>query len=272
MKILITGGNGYIGRSLFHSLSLNHEVISINRNTFDLTDSAQTKLFFNQSCAEGGLFDWIIHTAVDGGSRLKTDQDIVLKNNLKMYYNLLDNHKFYSRFLSFGSGAEILYPETPYGFSKKIIADSMSEKGGFYNIRIYGLFDENELSTRFIKANILRYINKQPMEVYSDKAMDFFYMEDLKALVNYYLGHKDLPKTTACVYPYTYRLSKIADIINNLDSHKVDILVSQRNEPNYDVLSDDSCDFACDIIKCIGLEDGIRKVYNVIKNQHHATK
>lgn len=266
MKILITGGNGYIGRSLFHSLSRDHEVISINRNTFDLTDSAQTKLFFNQSCAEGGSFDWVIHAAVDGGSRLKTDQDIVLKNNLKMYYNLLDNRQFYSRFLSFGSGAEILYPETPYGFSKKIIADSMSEKGGFYNIRIYGLFDENELPTRFIKANILRYINNQPMEIHSDKAMDFFYMEDLKSLVDHYLSHKDLPKTTACVYPYTYRLSRIANVINQLDHHKVEVMTSQKSEPNYDVFGDDSCEFACDIIKCIGLESGIERTYKKLKH------
>ena len=272
MKILITGGNGYVGKAIAESLNKNHEVICPSRSFVDFTDSKQTKLFFNQCCAEGGYFDWVIHAAIEGGSRLKIEQDSVLKNNLKMYYNLLDNQQFFGRFLSFGSGAEVLFPDTPYGFSKKIIADSMSEKGGFYNIRIYGLFDENELPTRFIKSNILRYINKQPIEIYSDKAMDFFYMEDLKALVNYYLNHKDLPKTTACVYPYTYRLSNIADIINNLDDHKVDILISPKNEPNYDVLSDDSCDFACDIIKCIGLEDGIKKVYNVIKNQHYATK
>lgn len=267
MKILITGGNGYIGKSIAKSLNSIHEVISLSKDSVDLTNAKQTKLFFNQCCGEGGPFDYVIHCAVQGGSRLKTDDESVLSNNLKMYYNLVDNKEFFGRFISFGSGAEILHPETPYGFSKKIIADSMSEKGGFYNIRIYGLFDENELSTRFIKSNILRYINKQPIEIHSDKAMDFFYMEDLKALVEYYFTHKDLPKTIACVYPYTFRLSSIANIINHLDDHKVEILISQKNEPNYDVLGDDSCDFACDIIKCVGLEEGIKKTYHALKSQ-----
>lgn len=268
MKILITGGNGYIGKALIKSLREHHELVCPSRNSVDFTDAKQAKLFFNQCCGEGGPFDYVIHCAVQGGNRLKIDDESVLLNNLKMYYNLVDNRKFFGRFISFGSGAEILYPETPYGFSKKIIADSMSEKEGFYNIRIYGLFDENELPTRFIKANILRYINNQPMEIHSDKAMDFFYMEDLKSLVDYYLSHKDLPKTIACVYPYTYRLSRIANVINQLDHHKVEVMTSQKNEPNYDVFGDDSCEFACDIIKCIGLEEGIKETYKNLKHKN----
>ena len=85
----------------------------------------------------------------------------------------------WKKLISFGSGAEIGYPSDPYGLSKNIINRIIKEESNFFNIRIYGVFDENELDTRFIKNNIKRYINKQPLEIHENKYMDFFYMKDL---------------------------------------------------------------------------------------------
>ena len=65
MNILITGGNGYIAKSLSKSLS---NSISITRKDFDLTDRHATNKWF-----EGKYFDVIIHTSVKGGSRLLVD-------------------------------------------------------------------------------------------------------------------------------------------------------------------------------------------------------
>ena len=82
----------------------------------------------------------------------KTEADQYFKENLSMYYNLYANRNKFSRFINFASGAEIHDPDSPYGRSKKIIRDSVSDKNNFFNLRIYGLFDENELDTRFIKS------------------------------------------------------------------------------------------------------------------------
>jgi hypothetical protein len=43
----------------------------------------------------------------------------------------------------------------------------------------------------FIKANILRYIKKEPIQIHENKCMDFFYMEDLISVVKYYIGEKE---------------------------------------------------------------------------------
>ena len=169
-KILITGGNGYIAKSLYNTLKNKYDVISITRQDFDLTDQFETSKYFSNK-----YFDVVIHCAVSGGSRLKQETWRDMDDNLKMYYNLLNCKNKFGKLIHFGSGAETNAPETPYGISKRIIANSISEIDNFYNIKIFALFDENELDTRFIKGNIKRYINKESMIIHQDKYMDFFY-------------------------------------------------------------------------------------------------
>ena len=140
-----------------------------------------------------------------------------------MYYNLLRNQKHYNKFINFGSGAELLMKDTPYGLSKHIIRESIKLKPNYYNLRIFGVFDENELNTRFIKANIKRYINKQPIEIYQNKFMDFFYMKDLVSLVKFYIFNNNLKKEINCTYSETLTLLDIANYINTLSDYKVEI-------------------------------------------------
>ena len=219
-NILITGGNGYIAKSIHSSLSSKYNITTVTRQDFDLTCWASTYKFFYDK-----TFDVVIHTATSGGSRLKEETDLVIRENLLMYRNLLNHQDKFTKFISFGSGAELNNPTTPYGISKQIIADSMFSKPNFLNLRIFAVFDKNELPTRFIKANIKRYMNQEPMIIHQDKFMDFFYMEDLISLVNYYINNDNPPKQIDCSYKDQYKLSDIASIINNLSTNKVDIQI-----------------------------------------------
>jgi len=256
MNILITGGNGYIAKSLYDALKDKHHVMKISRDNFDLTNSEATDIFFRHR-----LFDVVIHCAVKGGSRLKEETWEDMDQNLKMYYNLLNNKDHYNKLIHFGSGAEVHAKDTPYGYSKRVIANSILEKDNFYNLRIYALFDENELDTRFIKANIKRYINKEQIKIHQDKYMSFFYMKDLIKLVEYYITDSNPQKELECCYSNIHTLTSIADIINMLDHHKVEIIKekeglasgyygSNLQRPNIDYL---------------GLEYGIKEVYNKLK-------
>jgi nucleoside-diphosphate-sugar epimerase len=231
MKILITGGKGYIARSIYDALKDKYEITTISRDDFDLTNTLDTNKFFKDK-----HFDVVIHCAVIGGSRLKKDTWDVTDKNLIMYYNLLTNQSHYDKFIHFGSGAEIYANDQPYGFSKDVIRKSMMDKPNFYNLRIYAVFDENELDTRFIKSNILKYLRKEPMSVIQDKKMCFFYMKDLIDLVDkfiqfdqYYSAYSEFE----CVYHYHYKLSEILDLINNLDDYKVPILIGNENGNDY---------------------------------------
>ena len=256
MKILITGGNGYIAKSIHSSLSTKYDITLVGRQDFDLTNYAATCEFF-----EGKYFDVIIHTAVSGGSRLKPDSDTTLSDNLNMFWNLLANKSHYTRFVTFGSGAELYNSSQPYGLSKKVIADAMSHREGFYNLRIFGVFDENELDTRFIKSNIKRYLNKEAIQIFEDKMMDFIYMKDLITLVEHYINNDDLPKEIDCMYPgnksYLY---DIAEIINKLDNYEVPILSGKNASSYVGYYHPLNLDF-------IGLENGIKEVYEILRKQ-----
>ena len=224
MKILITGGNGYIAKSLYNSLSNKYNVTTIGRKDFDLTDSDKTTEWFSDK-----YFDVVIHTAISGGSRLKEDDSSVIHSNVSMYYNLFYNKSHFGKLINLGSGAEIHFRNTPYGFSKYLIRNSVLDTPNFYNLRIYGVFDENELDTRFIKGNILRYINRQPMEIYEDKEMSFFHMSDLVSVVDGYIRMEHNVLETNCTYNTVYKLSQIVSIINSLSEYKVDIQTHSNN-------------------------------------------
>lgn len=253
MKILVTGANGYIGKSICDAFKDKYEISSISRKDFDLTDTSAVRDYFRDK-----YFDVVIHCAIFGGGRLKGDEVDVLDNNLIMYYNLLNNKHCFKKFITFGSGAEIFTQHTNYGLSKHIIRKSLLDKDEFYNIRIFGVFDENELETRFIKANMTRYIQKESIEIYENKQMDIFYMKDLLLLVDYYITNSSLPKEVDCTYKESLYLSDISNLINNLDSHKVDINI-HKNTHKY-------CGKFTDLgLPYTGLEKGMIEVYNKIK-------
>lgn len=274
MKILLTGADGYIAKSLYEDLKDDFEVTRLGRANFDLRDREACNAFFNK-CTEINIkFDCVIHTAVSGGSRLKKDDDSVLADNLKMYYNLMANKDCFTRMIHFGSGAEKNNPADPYGLSKSIIADLMKPNPNYLNLRIYAVFDHNELDTRFIKNNIQRYIDGKDFELHENKMMDFFFMEDLVSLVRYHLEdqQKQTKYATArypakewhtntidCVYTEKYWLSDILKMINRLSDRGVSIPLKPKTTKSY------LGNHLYIPIPTHQMEDAIKKVYNKLK-------
>lgn len=257
MNILVTGGNGYIAKSLVRAFSDYHNITSVTRNDFDLSDSVLTSKWFKDK-----KFDVVIHTAAVGGSRLTPDGQNVIQQNLMMYYNLLSNKNHFDKFISFGSGAELFQKETPYGISKNIISESIRNTDNFYNLRVFAVFDENELDRRFIKSSINHYINKQPIIIHSEKIMDFFYMQDLISLVEYYINNDNLEKEINCSYQGKKTLLEIASIINDLDNYTVPVFIETKDYGFYCGVSDLP-------IKTYGLESGIEKTYKIMKDNYN---
>ena len=271
-KILITGGNGYVARNIANNLS-DYDLTLANRSTLNLLDAKSVKKFFKYR-----FFDVVIHTATSGGSRLKEDDTNVFYENCIMHQNILDNANSFDKYISFGSGAELdrrhhidpsvdlkcAYPVDPYGMSKNFIAKSGILYPNFHNIRIFNVFNEDELPSRMIKANILKYINKEPIIIHQDKWMDFFYMNDLCKIIKFVIESNTKQKIINCSYQDKYKLSTIAEIINTLSTHKVDILIN-NSAFGFNYYGDYNLHlFDIDLV---GLHLGIKNTYNKLRNE-----
>ena len=260
MRILITGGNGYIAKSIYSALCKKHDVTLVTKNDLNLTYRYKVEHYFSNN-----QFDLVIHTAVVGGNRLLSDGPDVALSNILMYDNLMRCRDKFTRLIHFGSGAEDK-ADDPYGFSKNIISQLMKLDSKSVNVKIYAVFDENELSTRFIKSNILRYINKEDIVIYQDKKMDFFYMKDLISLIEWLINQReeDFPiQEINCSYLEKNTLTQIAEIINSLSDYKVNIKIENEGQ------GDDYCDIHPIMpFNLIGLEQGIKETYNILKNEY----
>lgn len=254
MRILLTGSNGYVAKSFHKRFNNQYEITCLNRNIIDLADTNKVDQFFN----ENEKFDFVLHTAIKGGNRLIQDSSEILDQNIQIYLNLIKNKQRYNKFINLGSGAEIYQKDTFYGLSKKVINESLKDKVNFFNIRIFGVFDENEENRRFIKNNIINYINKKNLIIHQDKKMDFFYMQDLLSLIDFYINSLNPPKEIDCTYENSYFLSEIANIINQLDLHKSNIIIQNNdNSSNYIGKYQKTINF-------IGLTEGIKNTYKKI--------
>tara|TARA_R100001377_G_scaffold65776_1_gene41078 strand:+ start:431 stop:1210 length:780 start_codon:yes stop_codon:yes gene_type:complete len=211
MNILITGSNGYIGKALTKELS-NHNLTLLHRGVCEITDEQQVDDFFLDA-PYNDRYDMVIHCAASAGGRLDKDSSNVLHDNLKMFLNLYKHKHKFDKLIHFGSGAQYHAPDTYYGFSKRIISEIMETENKFFNLIIYGLFDKNEIETRFIKSCINSCKKNEPIKIHKNKQMDFFHMKDLLKLINEYIEGTREDRLVECVYMEKLDLCEIAEVV-----------------------------------------------------------
>jgi UDP-glucose 4-epimerase len=274
MKILVTGGNGFIGRNLVKSLKKDYEVYTPTSSQLDLTDEKLVEEYLRNK-----FFDVVIHCAIKGGRRNIQDSAFTLQDNLKMFFNLMNNKDRFDRFITFASGADFdktqnvnnnnhnlkeSYPINPYDMSKNIISRILKECSRCYNFRIYGAFGIDEAEDRFILSNVKRYKNQEPIQIHKNRYWDFIYIKDLVNIVKYYIDNPtlDLDNEMDLVYQDLLSLKDIGEIINNLDRHKVEIKLD-NNSRDLDYLGNKSIGINLPI-ELIGLKKGIEEIYNAV--------
>ena len=196
MNILVTGSNGYIGKSIINSNIKDVVFFHGNRQTINLFDKESIKSFIKQN-----KIDSIIHCATQGVSRLRTEDANSFYNNILIFENLYYCKNLLHKVINLASGAEFdretdinlvneeyifeRIPKDYYGLSKNIIAKKTLTTNNFFNLRLFGCFDENELDSRFIKTCILKSKRNETITIHEDKIMDFFYIQDLISIIRY---------------------------------------------------------------------------------------
>jgi GDP-L-fucose synthase len=229
MRILLTGGSGFIGKYLRKHLE--HEILAPSSSELNLTNEDQVRLYL-----ENNPVDVVIHSAVFGREQVcSTDQEIT-NINLLMFKNLYSCLDLYDKFINIGSGAEfgltlssdnskeedifLQFPTEAYGLGKNIIARIISHTNNFYNLRLFSCIDPSEPDGRLLKKFLKSVREGIPFVVDKDRYVDFFSLHDLTVVINALLDNQITIKDLNLVYQHKYLVSSM--LYKYCEHHNID--------------------------------------------------
>ncbi|MFQ6610096.1 MAG: NAD-dependent epimerase/dehydratase family protein [Fidelibacterota bacterium] len=279
MRILITGGSGFIGRNLKEYFSEKHEIHAPNHNELDLLNSDQVNSFLAES-----KFDIVIHCATWDATRFsKKDPLLIFDNNLKMYFNLAYNHHHYGHMFYFGSGAEftrkhwkplmsesyfgVHIPDDPYGLSKYVMNLHCNISHNIYNLRLFGVFGKYEdYWVRFISNIIFQSLQRNAIVVNQERRFDYLYIRDLCRIVEHYITCPPPRHSTNICTSNPELLQTLANRILSILDIECSVIIRDPGElPEY---SGDNSKLMKDIPDLVftPLEESIPEVYEWMKS------
>lgn len=116
MKVLITGGAGFIGSYLANSLSADHEVTVIDNMSRGLSERLKSNIkILTVDLTEikeveklDKTYDWIFHlAAINGTDNFYSNNELVFKVGVKSLLNIYDHFKYSGASIIIASSAEV---------------------------------------------------------------------------------------------------------------------------------------------------------------------
>jgi len=237
MKILVTGGSGFIGKNLQEKLQSKHEILAPGHSELDLTDEASVCDWFSNH-----RIDAVIHAATKPGHRAADDISQIALSNIHMFSNLFESSRRHNigKFLFLGSGSEFdmrnyrphmseddlgnYIPADESGYSKYVCTRMLQGVPGYVNIRFFGIFGKYEdYAIRFISNAICKSIFDLPITLRQDRQFDYTYIDDgIHAIERFLAIPKDqLKYNDYNVTPHTtVRLLEVAELVRKISGKK----------------------------------------------------
>lgn len=248
MKILLTGGRGFIGRNIAEQLGARHEIISPSHREIDYTDYGAMLGFF-----KANNFEAVIHSAAAPTHRAAKNTENAVITNLLMYATLLKcaAECGVKRFINIGSGSEYdtsrslcdvseedfgrRIPRDITGFPK-YLENFITEPGiRIYNLRCFGVFGKYEDYTiRFISNAICRALCGYSITLRQDRVFSYLYVDDLAEIVESFLT-MDFKYRDYNITPHEkWSLLDIARLVRKICHRDIQIdLANQGKGPEY---------------------------------------
>lgn len=245
MKILVTGGSGFIGRNVAEYFRNRHEVFVPTHAELELTDEAAVRTWLRDHPV-----DAVIHGAVRPGHRNAVDPSGQLWTNLRMLFNLTRNQDRVGRLVFLGSGAvydvrqslvhvaetffDTHVPADEHGFSKYVIAKHIEElvaagRLDAVELRLFGVYGKYEdYSIRFISNAVCKVLSGLPITLRQNRRFSYLFIDDLMPVLDWSLESHPQHSAYNVVPPWTDDLYNLAVTIRSRCEKDLPIRVAQE--------------------------------------------
>jgi GDP-L-fucose synthase len=225
MKILLTGGSGFIGKNLVEYLDDRFSICAPASSELNLLNENAVREYLR-----AGSFDAVVHTATTRSTRRTGAPPDMLDRNCRMFFNLARNQNLFGKMLHFGSGAEYSrsglpaqvsesyfdtnVPSDPYGFSKYICSKYAENVDNIFVLRLFGVFGKYEAwDVRFISNACARVVKDLPIVIRQDVRFDYLYVSELAELTAWFLEHAPRHKAYNVCRGRTHTLRELAEMV-----------------------------------------------------------
>lgn len=242
MRILLTGGSGFVGRHSAQRLRTAHEVLAPTHAELDLTDAQAVRRWLAVN-----RVDAVVHTAVKPGHRNAPDAKGLAEQNLRQFFSLVSCREAFGRFVVVGSGAAYgvqrplvrvaevslgeAVPDDEHGFSKYVEALWLAGDGDAVELRPFGVYGQGEdYAIRFISNACCKTLLGLPVTLRQDRLFSYVWAEDLAAVVERAVvgGRGGLPAGAYNVTPgQPVSLRAVADEVVLASGRDVPVLVAR---------------------------------------------
>jgi GDP-L-fucose synthase len=237
VKVLLTGGSGFIGRNLTEYLGGRYSIAAPTSSELNLLDENCVREYLRT-----GHFDVVVHTATTRSNRRIGAASDLLDRNCRMFFNLARSRSYFGKMLHFGSGAEYSrvglparvsesyfdthVPTDPYGFSKYICTQYAATTDNIFVLRLFGVFGKYEAwDVRFISNACARVVRGLPIMIRQNVRFDYLYVSELAELLAWFVEHEPRQKAYNVCRGEAFTLHELAELVAAASGCNPDIIV-----------------------------------------------
>lgn len=237
MRVFLTGGSGFTGRNLLEQMRDRYEILAPKHKELELLDEDKVGHFIKEN-----KIDVVIHAAIKPLHRNAKDTNDLVKDNIRMFFNIARNSAYFKKMIYVGSGSiydlryyqpkmkeEYFDVHVPYddtGLYKYVVAKYIEKADNIVELRFFGLFGKYEdYAIRFISNMICKAIFGLPLTMHRNRRLDYLYINDSPQVIEYFIEHDSRYKAYNVTPDSSIELYQLAQLVLKVAGKNLPIVV-----------------------------------------------